>query len=535
MTITLNGSNITINDLVAIARSQNQVALTTDKDILARLQRSQDLVEAITTHQQLVYGINTNFGGLSDQAIAAKDEKYLQENLIWGLASGTGNPLPEDAVRAAMALRINALLNGASGIRFLLLERYVKLLNEKITPVVYEYGSIGASGDLVPLAHIAGAAVGYSNQFKVKFKNKIIGSQDALAALNLQPITLNAKEGLALVNGTAVLTGIAALCHYDFSKLFNYTLKLHALFAHAMEADIFAFAPYVQQLKPHPGQTAVAQQLWSLLNSSSFVRHGEKSENDGNVQERLTQDRYSLRCLPQFLGPIAEGITTIAKQIEIEANAVTDNPLIDPDLQQFYHAGNFLGQHMAIAMDQLRNYLALMCKHLDSQIAMIVTPAFNHGLPAALAAPDARIHYGLDGLQICANSIMPRILLLAQPIAPLFPTHAETYNQNINSQGFNAANLARDSICMYQHYLAIATIFAIQAVELRTFSRHQHYAAEAYLPKTLQQHYHNVYEILNRKPSSKRPLILNNVEQLNSDYISLITDELRATDSSLLD
>src|SRR3989339_532959 len=344
MAVTLSDNFLDLKNIIRVSKCNEQVKLSQDSAVKSQIDQAYLIVKQAIDEQRSIYGITTNFGGLSDQNVSVQDAEFLQENLIWGLFCGIGKPIPNACVRAGMLLRVNSLLKGASGIRFEILERYCQLLNVGFTPVVYEHGSIGASGDLVPLAHIAGAAMGYSNDFEVTYQNKRMGSIDALKKIGLQPIKLKPKEGLALVNGTSVLTGIAALCLHDFHELFYYALYLHAMMIHAMESDIEAFSEFPHRVKPHPGQIAVAAFMQELLKDSSFVykKHVQHIQNNGqSKQGRLIQDRYSIRCLPQFLGPILEGIGTIKKQIEIEANSVSDNPLIDIKTGEFYHAGNF--------------------------------------------------------------------------------------------------------------------------------------------------------------------------------------------------
>lgn len=534
MTLAISGDALTIDDVIKVARQHQQVSLSHDSHVQANIHKSQRVVRHIVEQQQTVYGINTSFGGLANNIIAQDQIEFLQSNLVWGLNSGVGDALPGDSVRAGMLLRANALAKGFSGVRPELIHRFCDSLNHGITPIVHRYGSIGASGDLVPLAHIAGAILGYSDDFPVIHLGERIGAAQALAAVGLEPITLQAKEGLALVNGTSVLTGIAILAWHDTMRLFELIMHIHALILHAMEADMNAHAEFVQLARPHPGQVHVAEQLCTLLAGSDFVFQHHINKKEQMMAGRLVQDRYSMRCLPQFLGPIVESLQQMQSTLTIEANGANDNPLIGPD-ERVYHNGNFLGQHVSLCMDQLRMHIGMMAKHMDSQIAMVATAAFNRGLTASLSSPTATVPYGLNALQIAGNSIMPRLLHLGQPIAPMFPTHAETYNQNINSQGFNSANMARDSVHLLQDYLAIALIFAVQAVDLRTHLRTGSYSSNSYLPEQLKPVYRAVYDIVGRANDSSRPLVANNVEQRFSDWVALLANDLRSDSSRIFE
>ncbi len=329
-----------------------------------------------------------------------------------------------------------------------------------------------------------------------------------------------------MVNGTSVMTGIAANCIHDARKLLNLTLGIQALFVQALRGTNQSFHPFVHQHKPHPGQLWTAKQMLKLLSGSRLSR----DELDGSHQyqgNELIQDRYSLRCLAQYLGPIAEGFEQITKQIEVEINAVTDNPLIDVANQTSYHGGNFLGQYVGIGMDRLRYYIGLLAKHLDTQIALLVAPEFNQGLPASLVGnPQRTINMGLKGLQIAGNSMMPLLSFYGNSIADRYPTHAEQFNQNINSQGFTSATLARRSLEIFQQYLAIALMFAVQAVDLRTYQVAGHYNAQHCLSPATIPLYTAVRKVLKRPPSAEKPYIWNDNEQHLDQHIARIAVDI---------
>jgi len=227
----------------------------------------------------------------------------------------------------------------------------------------------------------------------------------------------------------------------------------------------------------------------------------------------LIQDRYSLRCLPQYFGPIIDGVAQIARQIETEANAATDNPLIDPETGDVFHCGNFLAQYVGVAMDQLRYHLGLLAKHLDVQIALLVTPEFSNGLPASLVGNRERsVNIGLKALQLVCNSIMPLIAFHGGSLADRYPTHAEQFNQNVNSQALGSATLARRSLDLLEHYLANALLFAVQAVELRSRDLAGHFDARACLSPATAAVYEAVRAVLDRPISRERPLVWDDNE-----------------------
>jgi phenylalanine ammonia-lyase len=266
--------------------------------------------------------------------------------------------------------------------------------------------------------------------------------------------------------------------------------------------------------------------MLDLLAGSSLIRDELKGRHSPR-QGQLIQDRYSLRCLPQYLGPVVEGLAQISRQVTTEINSATDNPLIDSDNAQDFHGGNFLGQYIGVAMDHLRYYIGLTAKHLDTQIAQLTAAEFNNGLPPSLVGNSQRkVNMGLKGLQINGNSIMPVLTFLGNSLVDRFPTHAEQFNQNINSQGMGAANLARQSIEAFQQYMATALMFGVQAVDLRTQAVAGHYDARRCLSSATLPLYTAVLEVLGQSPSADRPYIRNDNEQALSDHIRLIAADI---------
>lgn len=531
--VTLSGDHLTINDLVRVARANTPVRLTDDPAIIQRVHASCDYVSAAIESGKVIYGIGTGFGGIADRRIPPEQAGDLQNNLLWFLKAGAGAYLPAADVRAAMLLRANALIRGVSGIRLELIQRFVTFLNAGVTPHVRELGSIGASGDLVPLASLAGALIGLDECFTVNFNGETMPAPSALQRLNLTPLNLRPKEGLALVNGTSVSTGMAANCVYDAQRLLALATAAHALALQGLLGTNQSFHRFIHEHKPHPGQQWAAAQMLELLDRSQLIRD-ELDGQHSRISDDLAQDRYSLRCLPQYMGPIVDGFAHIARQIAIEMNSANDNPLIDAEQQASYHNGNFLGQYVGIAMDQLRSYIGLLAKHLDVQIAHLVAPEFNRGLPASLSGnPGRKVNMGLKGLQIAGNSIMPLLTFLGNSLADRYPTHAEQFNQNINSQSFGAAYLARQSISLFQQYLAIALMFGVQSVDLRCHAQSGHYDARSLLSPATLPLYEAIRYVIERPPSAERPYIWNDNEQSLEEQIARIAADI-AADGTIL-
>ncbi len=522
----LQGSGLQIVDLVHVSRFGKPVTLTTDVQIRHRVDSACDFIRQACQRGRRIYGVTTGFGGMSNIAIDLEESAELQNNLIWFLKAGAGRFLPIRDVRAAMLLRANSFLRGASGLRWELIERFIRFLNANITPCVRELGSICASGDLVPLASIAGAIIGANESFRVFFDGGQTDSISALKQLGISPLTLLPKEGLALVNGTSMSTGIAANCTYDARLMLALTFGAHALFIQGLRGSRESFSPFIHESKGHPGQIQAAKIMSDLLEGSKFLLEEHSSELM-NRDGELAQDRYSIRCLPQFMGPILEGLSQIERQMKIEMNSVNDNPLIDVEAQAVYHGGNFLGEHIAIAMDCLRYYLGLLAKHLDAQISLLVQPEFSNGLPPSLVGnSERRVNMGLKGLQLAGNSIMPLIGFLGKPIADAFPTHAEQFNQNINSLAFASANLARQTIELYQQYIAICLMFGLQCVDLRSRITQSRYDAGMMLSPPTRILYETLYRVLGKIPSKTRPYVWNDNDQALDAHIECIASDI---------
>ena len=497
----MSGDPLSLGDLEAVAADLREVAITEDNDVLERVHAGEALVSEAVDAGRQIYGITTGFGGMANQTVSREDAEVSQENLLDFLSCGTGEPIAAEHVRAAMVLRANMLLRGASGVRLQIVERLIRFLNANATPQVPEYGSIGASGDLVPLGVLARAITGQSAGCRVDFGKGIVMDRDeALEKLNLPKLTLKPKEGLAIVNGTTFSAAIAANCLTAAKRIFALSFASHAMMIRALLGHDDPFANFVHRCKPHPGQVWAAEQMKNLLNAEPDISEQGKGNH--------IQDRYSIRCLPQYLGPIVEGLARIEKTVKIEMNSVTDNPVIDVSCGHFYQSGNFLGQYIGMAMDDLRRYLGLMAKHLDVQIALLVTPEFSHGLPASLAPKNTPIDINLKGLQITGNSLMPMLMHLAAPVVDHYPTHAEQFNQNINGLSWGAATQAIRSLDIANRYTAVALIFGVQSIDVRSHVMEKgNFEGRRLLNSGLHDLYDSIYDVVGQSPGKNAPLV----------------------------
>ena len=525
-TISIDGQPLAIDQVRAAGVGLANFVLTDNENTLRRLSDATAMVDRAVDLGSPIYGVTTGFGGMSNIAVSCESAAASQDNLMSFLAAGAGNAIDRCHVRAAMALRASVLIRGYSGVRYEIIDRIIRFLNADATPIVRELGSIGASGDLVPLSVIARAITGTSGWVQVQLGDKILEGDDALSELQLEPIALRPKEGLAIVNGTSFSSAIAANCVAESRTLVALALGSQAIMLRALNVQDEPFEALVHQCKPHPGQVWTAEMMRRLLR--------EDHVNGAVPRDQPTdvQDRYSMRCLPQYFGPIVEGLARVGRVIETEMNSVSDNPLVDVDSDRFYQSGNFLGQYIGVAMDDLRRFLGLMAKHLDVQIATLVAPEFNRGLPSSLRGSDERsFNMGLKGLQITGNSIMPLLTYYGNPMVEHFPTHAEQFNQNINGLSWGSSNLAWKSVELFQHYISVALIFAVQAIDLRAQTSFGHFDGRAKLGKHGRDLYNAVYAAMDCRPGPDRPFLLNDSDQWLEQQLALLHANIRSNGS----
>ena len=514
-TTELSGDPLSLEQFNGLLNGRRKVMLPLATALQKKLARSVDVVNDALIDKEVIYGITTGFGGMSNTRVDCQSAAALQSNLLTFLAAGAGPEINSKHTLGAMLLRANVLLQGKSGVRAEVVEQLLRFFAAGAAPMVRELGSIGASGDLIPLSTIARAITG-SGRARVRFDDQVVDAKQALDRLSLKSIDLRPKEGLALINGTSFSCAIAANTTIAAEQTLAISFAIEAMLMTALKVNPAPFADFVHQAKPHPGQVWSADMIRKLLSTKTSA-----TEADDHVQ-----DRYSLRCFPQYAGAIVEGIARVGNVVEIEMNSVSDNPLIDVENRTFHQSGNFLGQYIGIAMDDLRRFIGLMAKHLDVQIASLVAPEFNRGLSPSLRGSDERSYnMGLKGLQICGNSIMPMLTWQANPIVEHFPTHAEQFNQNVNGLSWGAANMAWKSVELFQQYLAVATLFAIQSVDLRAKSTLGHFDGRELLSESTVDFYEAACEIINVSPDQSRPMLLDDTDRwLEQDIEGLAAD-----------
>src|SRR5256886_9207670 len=438
--IELDGHSLSIEDVVAVAR--RSVPVTVAPAAMKRLNESRRVVEAAVARGDTMYGVTTGFGKLAHVRIPATDLRRLQLNLIRSHASGVGDPLSEEAVRAMMLLRANVLLLGTSGVRPVLPELIVGMLNAGVHPTVPSQGSVGASGDLAPLSHLALAMIGEGADGR------------RLRDAGLAPITLEAKEGLAFVNGTQAQTGLAALLVHDAWGLWR---TAHAAAAMSLEAVRGTPAPFdarIHAARPHPAQRRSAALLAALL-ADSAIRESHR-DNDPRVQ-----DAYSLRCTPQILGAVGEGLAFAERLVMTELNAATDNPLVFGD--DVLSGGNFHGQPIALALDVLGIVLATLAGLAERRLERVVNSDLSSGLPAFLAH-DPCLESGFMTAQIAAAALVADCRVLATP-ASVQSVPTEGNQEDVLPMGTTAAWKAGRILSNAERIVAIELLAAAQGLE----------------------------------------------------------------------
>jgi len=471
--VSISLENLTFEQIISVACLGEEVLLSSDPDFREKLERSRRVLERKLAEGEIVYGVNTGFGGNARCLIPDHELAHHQQNLVEYLCCGTGEPLPEDIVRAAILLRANALARGLSAVRPVVIERLIDALNLRITPVVPRFGSVGASGDLCPSAHIARALTGQGGE--VFYRGRRMPAPEALQLAGLKPLRLESKEGLALLNGTTVMTGVSAKVVDDASYLFRVSLGALAMAAEALHSSPDYFHPTIHLAKHHPGQISVAETMNSLLFGSRLavpldeIRHRvelERKAAGGTVAAHESiQSPYSLRCIPQGLGPMVESLEQARLVVEREANSVNDNPLIDPGSDHVYHTGNFYGAHIARAMDGLKLDLANLANWLHSVMGLLMDDRFSNGLPPSLSA-QVGVYHGFKGMQVSHSSLVTAIRHWSAPsLIHTLPT--EQFNQDMVSLGTHSAMTAMDVTRLLRDVVSITLLSAAQAVDLR--------------------------------------------------------------------
>jgi histidine ammonia-lyase len=447
----IDGNSLTLEEFIKVARSGEKVELT--EDAIINVEKSRSLVDKFVDEEKVVYGITTGFGSFSDVRITKEETKTLQKNLIISHACGVGNSLDEEIVRGVMLLRANALSKGFSGIRLSTLNTLIEMLNKRVHPIIPEKGSLGASGDLAPLSHMVLVMIGEGEAI---YEGIRMSGKEAMDKASIETVELTSKEGLALINGTQVLTSVGAFTIYDSINLSKTADIVAALSMEALNGIVDAFDPRVHKIRPHLGQISTAENILKILEESKMTtRQGELR----------VQDAYSIRCIPQVHGASKDCFKYVKERVEIELNSATDNPLIFADEEEVISGGNFHGQPMALSFDFLAIGLAELANISERRLERLVNPSLSNGLPAFLVG-NGGLNSGFMIVQYSAASLVSENKVLAHP-ASVDSIPSSANQEDHVSMGTIAARKSREIMSNVRKVLAMEILAACQAIDLR--------------------------------------------------------------------
>jgi len=451
--IHLNGQKLTLQQIADVAYGREQVALA--EDARTRAEKARQVVEQIVAAGRTVYGVNTGFGKLSDVSIQSSELRELQLNLVRSHSCGLGAPLSEAEARAMLLLRANVLAAGFSGARPLVIDTLIAMLERGVTPVIPEKGSVGASGDLAPLAHLAATAIGEGEAF---FQGERMPSALALQRAEITPLQLEVKEGLALLNGTQAMGAVGALALHRAERLIRLADVSGAMTLEALRGTPVAFDERIHAVRPHPTQIEVASHLRQLLIDSEIRK--SHLNNDPRVQ-----DAYSVRCMPQVHGAIRSALKHASETVEIESGSATDNPLVFADTGEVLSGGNFHGAPVALVLDYAAIALTDLMSITERRIDRLVNPDSNEGLPPFLTSQPG-ISSGFMMLQVTAVALLNEAKVLSHP-ASVDNVPTDGGKEDHVSMGMTAAVKMRSIVDIAEMATAIELVTAAQALEFR--------------------------------------------------------------------
>ncbi|KAB2336075.1 histidine ammonia-lyase [Cytobacillus depressus] len=452
--VVLTGNTLTLEEIRRVLFEKEKVEPS--KESMMAVKESHDAVKRIVEEERVIYGITTGFGKFSDVLIDQKDVKDLQLNLIRSHACGVGETFPESVSRAMLLLRANALLKGFSGARPVVIERLLELVNQEIYPVVPQQGSLGASGDLAPLSHLALVLVGEGEVF---YQGERRPADEVLSEVGLEPLTLEAKEGLALINGTQAMTAMGVVAYLEAEKLAYQSELIAAVTMEGLNGIIDAFDEKIHLARGYKQQVETAKRMREYLSGSQLIT------KQGEIR---VQDAYSIRCIPQVHGASWQALDYVKEKLEIEMNAATDNPLVFDEGDSIISGGNFHGQPIAFAMDFMKIAVAELANISERRIERLVNPQLND-LPPFLS-PEPGLQSGAMIMQYCAAALVSENKTLAHP-ASVDSIPSSANQEDHVSMGTIAARHAYQIIQNATNVLAIELICALQAAEFKGFEK----------------------------------------------------------------
>ena len=453
----------TYEDFKAIVFHKKQVAIS--KEAKHLIEESYNFLKEFA-NDKIIYGVNTGFGPMAQYRIEPEDQLQLQYNLIRSHASGCGEVFDIKTVRAAILCRLNSLSLGKSGVHIEAIELMRDLLNYRITPLIFQHGGVGASGDLVQLAHLALVLIGEGEVF---YKGLRRPTAEVFAEVGIKPLQIHLREGLSLMNGTSVMTGLAGVNLYYAEKLLQWTVKFSCAINELVQTYDDHFSPELNNAKQHTGQQDIAKLMREFLTDSKRTRkrteHLYQGEHNETVFKEKVQEYYSLRCVPQILGPVLDTLQHTQRIFEEELNSANDNPIVDLPTQQVYHGGNFHGDYISLEMDKLKLVVTRIAMLAERQLNYLLNPKINELLPPFVNAGKLGFNFGMQGVQFTATSTTAECQTLSTSMyVHSIPNNND--NQDIVSMGTNAATLTRKVIENAFQVLAIEAITIAQAIDI---------------------------------------------------------------------
>ncbi|HEY0030322.1 MAG TPA: aromatic amino acid ammonia-lyase [Bacteroidia bacterium] len=459
---------LTASDFYKIVYSGEQIEL--DAAALTKVNESHEFLKSFSKNK-LIYGINTGFGPMAQYKISDENQLDLQYNLIRSHCTGAGNRLSDINVKSAMICRLSSLMQGYSGINSEVVILLKDLINKNVYPQIFEHGGVGASGDLVQLAHLALNLIG---EGEVTYKGELRPTAEVYKEAGIKPITIHLREGLALINGTSVMTGIAMVNLLHAKQLLNWSISSSMLIIEMVESYSDHFSKELHSVKPHIGQRGIANAMDKAMSSSKLIRKREDHLFDNNKHAEVdvfkdkVQEYYSIRCVPQILGPVYDTITYTQTVLENEVNSVNDNPIIDKANNNIFHGGNFHGDYVALEMDKLKIAITKLTMLAERQLNFLMNDKLNGKLPPFVNLGKLGLNLGMQAAQFTATSTTAENQMLSNPMyIHSIPNNND--NQDIVSMGTNAATITAKVIENAYQVLAIELLSAVQAVDALKF------------------------------------------------------------------
>ena len=457
---------LSLKDFISIIFESNKVEVS-DK-VISRVDESFEFLK-VFSQNKVIYGVNTGFGPMAQYRIKPEDQLQLQFNLIRSHCSGTGNPLSPMFVKSAMLARLNTLSLGNSGVNSSVIYLMKELINRDITPLIFEHGGVGASGDLVQLAHLALVLIGEGEVF---YKGERKATKEVFEIENLTAIRVEIREGLALMNGTSVMTGIGIVNVHNAEKILDWSIKCSCAINEIVQAYDDHLGAELNGIKRHFGQQEVAKRMRNNLSDSKLVRKREDhlytNENTEDIFKEKVQEYYSLRCVPQILGPVLDTIEVVSKVLENEINSANDNPIVCVKTQHVYHGGNFHGDYISLEMDKLKIVITKLTMLAERQLNYLLNSKLNEILPPFVNLGTLGFNFGMQGIQFTATSTTAESQMLSNPMyVHSIPNNND--NQDIVSMGTNSAVITGKVIENAYEVLTIELITIIQAIDALDF------------------------------------------------------------------